>query len=47
MTNQAKTNNLYYLTDPHSIKSIDYLSYHLKTKMIKHLSQSIILQKLK
>ena len=32
MTNQTKNNNLSYLIDPTFAKSIDCLSYHLKTK---------------
>ena len=45
MTKQTKTNNSNYLID--LIKSIDYLSCHLKMKKIEHLFQSIVCQKLK
>ena len=46
MTNQTKTKDLNYLIDP-LIKSLDYLSCHLKTRKTEHLFQSIIHQKLK
>ena len=35
MSKQTKNNNLNYLIDPTFTK--DYLSYHLKMKMIEHL----------
>ena len=35
MINQAKNDNSNYLIDPTLIKSIDYLSYHLKMKVIE------------
>ena len=47
MTKQTKTNNLNYLVDPDLTKLIYYLSYHLKMKIVEHLFQSIIRQKLK
>ena len=47
MTKQTKTNNLNYLVDPDLTKLIHYLSYHLKMKIVEHLFQSIIRQKLK
>ena len=47
MTNQTKSNNLNYLIDQHLIKSIDYLSYHLKMKNTEHRFQNITDQKLK
>ena len=39
MSNQTKNNNLNYLIDPR-----DYLSYHLKMKMIELLFQCIMYQ---
>ena len=45
LINQTKTNNLSYLIDP--IKSIDYLSHHLKMKKAEHLFRNITHQKLK
>ena len=40
MSKQTKINGLNYLL----LRSIDYLSYHLKFKMIKHLFLSIVHQ---
>ena len=47
MSKQTKNNNLNSLIDPAFTKSIDYLSYHLKMKMIELLFQRIIHQVLK
>ena len=44
MTIQTKNKNLNYLSIPHLLKSIDYLSYLLKMKTIEHLIQSIMYQ---
>ena len=46
MSNQTKNNNLNYLIDP-TFTNVDYLSYHLKMKMIELLFQNIMYQKLK
>ena len=40
MNKQAKTNNFNYLINPTFNKVTDYLSHHLKTKMIDFLFQS-------
>ena len=42
MYNQIKNDNLNYLIDPTSLRSIDYLYYHLKMKAIEFLLQSVI-----
>ena len=47
MYTKAETNKLNYLIGQHLIKSIDYLSCQLKLKVIEHLFQSIMHQKLK
>ena len=48
MTKQTVTNNLTTIEFIQQLlKSIDYLSYHLKTKVIEILFQSIIYHKLK
>ena len=44
MTDQAQNNNLNYLIDQHSQKSMDYLPYHLQMKTIEDLFQSIMYQ---
>ena len=41
MTEQTKNSNSNYLIEQRLVKSIDYLSYHLKMKMTELLFKSI------